>query len=187
MKLFLLAPLAAVVMLFSSFNTIRPSDMNVSVADGKFFINGMELKKKWKFTTCTDAMGKPDRSTDGYNFTHTYDSLSCVLFEPKNGRKGGGVVTEVQFYFNLPAKPSSNAPKKGLYKGKMVIGTLNITGDLTADQMHSGMNGWSESDSYTEHNFRMAQKGIYIYFLFNDEETKLLKVSIGPDKAKKKK
>jgi hypothetical protein len=29
---------------------------------------------------------------------------------------------------------------------------------------------------------RLVSKGLYIYFLFNDAETQLLKISVGPDK-----
>lgn len=189
-KLFVFAPLALLFVMLSSFNSVTPSGMNVTVKKGKFVLNGVDMVQdkatlNWPLTTCEKAIGKADRSRDGYNFTHTYDELSVVLFEPKSGEKGGGLVSEIQFYFSFPADPPSLAPT-GLYKGKMKIGKLDVQADLTSAQMLKGLKGWLKTDSYSEHNYRMSQKGLYVYFLFNDAETKLIKVSIGPDKTKSK-
>ena len=164
--------------------TATATGMAVAVNNGNFAINGVSMITPWSLTTCEKALGKADRSRDGYNITHTYDELSVVLFEPKSGEKGGGIVSEIQFYFSFPPDPPSLAPK-GLYKGNMKIGKLNVQADMTSAQMRNGLKGWLETDSYSEHNYRMSQKGLYVYFLFNDAETKLIKVSIGPDKTGK--
>lgn len=187
-KFLLITPFALLFLLLSSFNSVTPAGMNVTVKKGKFTINNVKMiqlssNSLWTLATCEKALGAADRSKDGHNVTHTYDDLSVVLFEPKVGEKGGGNVSEIQFYFNFPSDPPSLAPK-GLYKGKMKIGALNVRGDMTSAQMLAGLKGWKKTDSYSEHNFRMAQKGLYVYFLFNDSETKLIKVSIGPDKTK---
>jgi hypothetical protein len=183
-KFFLFIPFAFLFFLLSSFNSVTPSGMNVTVKKGKFVINGVSMVNPWALATCEKALGTADRSRDGYNITHTYDELSVVLFEPKSGEKGSGTVSEIQFYFSFPSDPPSLAPKNA-YKGKMKIGKLNVQADMTSAQMKKGLKGWLETDSYSEHNYRMSQKGLYVYFLFNDAETKLIKVSIGPDKTKK--
>jgi hypothetical protein len=188
-KFILFVPFAFLFFLLSSFNSVTPAGMDVSVKKGKLTINKMYMvqdaaTKNWTLANCEKALGAADRSRDGYNVTHTYDELSVVLFEPKSGEKGSGNVSEIQFYFSFPADPPSLAPK-GLYKGTMKIGKLNVRADMTSAQMKKGLKGWLETDSYSEHNYRMSQKGLYVYFLFNDTETKLIKVSIGPDKTKK--
>ena len=182
-KLLFFPPLAFLFILLSSFISVSPSEMNVTINKGKFAINKVKMIPVWTLTNCETALGKADRSKDGYNFTHTYDDLAVVLFEPKVNEKPGGTVSEIQFYFNHPSDPPANAPS-GTYKGKMKIGKLNVTGNMTPAQMLKGLKGWKKTDSYSEHNFRMAQKGLYVYFLFNDAETKLIKVSIGPDKSR---
>jgi hypothetical protein len=181
-KLIRFAPFALVFLLLSSFISVTPSGMDVSIKKGKFIINKVKILPSWSLATCKQALGAPDRSTDGYNITHTYDDLAVVLFEPKMKEQGSGKVSEIQFYFTLPAEPAGNAPKNGLYRGKMKIGGLTVTANMTPSQMRKGLKGWKETDSYSEHNFRMSQKGLYVYFLFNDAETKLIKCSVGPDK-----
>lgn len=188
MKKLFLIPFAFLFFLLSSFNAVTPSEMNVTVKKGKLVINTVSMVQdkatmNWPLTTCEKALGSADRSRDGYNYTHTYDDLSVVLFEPKSGEKGSGNVSEIQFYFSFPDDPPSLAPKNA-YKGKMKIGKLNVQTNMTSAQMRKGLKGWKETDSYSEHNFRMSQNGLYVYFLFNDSETKLIKVSIGPDKRK---
>jgi hypothetical protein len=182
-KLLFFTPFAFLFLLLTSFNSVTPAAMSVTVKKGVFMINQVEMVPVWTLANCEKALGSADRSKDGYNITHTYDDLSVVLFEPKTGEKGSGTISEIQFYFGFPADPPSLAPKN-TYKGKMKIGKLNVQADLTPAQMKKGLKGWKETDSYMDHNYRMSQNGLYAYFLFNDSETKLIKVSIGPDKLK---
>ncbi|MDQ3111912.1 MAG: hypothetical protein M3R17_18655 [Bacteroidota bacterium] len=182
-KSLLFTPFALLFLLFTSFNNVTPSGMNVTVKKGKFTINSVKMIPVWQLAACEKALGPEDRSKDGYNITHTYDDLSVVLFEPKVGEKGSGTISEIQFYITLPSDPASLAPTRA-YKGKMKIGNLTVSAEMTPAQMRKGLKGWKETESYTDHNFRMAQNGLYVYFLFNDAETKLIKVSIGLDKRK---
>jgi hypothetical protein len=67
----------------------------------------------------------------------------------------------------------------------MQIEQAIISASITPDALKDQLKDYVESESYMPHNFRLAYKGIYLYFLFNDAETALLKVSVGKDAREK--
>ena len=181
-KLLLLFPLSLILLLASSFNTAGSSDVTVSVNNGSFKINTDDIiSTDWSLEKMQDALGKADRDRDGYNITHTYDNLSIVLFESKEGDNGSGRVSEVQFYYKV--KEANNVTPTGSgFSGQLIIDGAEIVPKLTPKKMMKKLKNWKKTDSYMEHSYRMASAGLYIYFQFDDSEKSLLKVSIGPDK-----
>lgn len=165
----------------SSFMTpAGDSSTVVKIKKGKFFINGSHINSGWGLGICKTALGEPDRVRDGYNKTHTYDSKSVVLFEPMKDKTPSGTVSEIQFYFYVP-EPNNVTPN-GQFGGSIKVDKLVVTKNLSAKTMLSKLKSWSKTDSYIEHSYRMASKGLYIYFQFNDNEDQLVKISVGPDK-----
>ena len=181
-KYFLLLPLAFIFLLSSSFNMPAPADVTVQIQKGEFKINTDDvISTAWSLEKMQAVLGQADRDRDGYNITHTYDDLCMVLFEPKKGDAGTGIVSEVQIYFRV-AEPNNVTPTGNTFKGKLVIDKLTVTRELNSKTMLKKLKKWTKTNSYMEHNYRMANKGLYIYFLFADDEKTLLKVSVGPDK-----
>lgn len=181
-KYFLLLPLAFIFLLSSSFNMVTPADVTIQVKKGGFKINTDDIiSTAWSLEKMQAALGKADRDRDGYNITHTYDDLCMVLFEPKSNETGTGVVSEVQVYFRVK-EPNNVTPTGNTFKGNLMVDKLKVTRELDSKTMLKKLKKWKKTDSYMEHNYRMASNGLYIYFQFADDEKTLLKVSIGPDK-----
>jgi hypothetical protein len=153
--------------------------VSVKISAGKFTINKAQLTKGWKHDAVSVAVAGNDRRRAGFNTTHTYDSYGIVLFEKNNDKLPSGILSEVQFYFG--AMDSNNVKPTGLFVGKFQVEKLKITSAITSDELKNQLKDYVQTDSYMEHNFRLVYKGLYIYFLFNAEETQLLKISVGPD------
>ena len=151
----------------------------VKVTAGKFTINKVEVTTGWKQDAVSVALKGNDRRRAGFNTTHSYDAFGIVLFEKNNDKLPSGILSEVQFYFG--AMDSNNVKPTGLFVGKLQVEKLKITSALTPDEMKAALKDYLVTDSYMEHNFRLVYKGLYIYFLFNNEDTQLLKISVGPD------
>jgi len=158
----------------------------VIVKAGQFTMQKINITNGWKFAPVGKALGTiNDRKRPGFNTTHTYDDFGIVLFEKnKSDKVGTGILSEVQFYF-APMDTTTVSPK-GLFTGKMQIEKLKISSSLTWADVKESLKDFELTDSYMEHNFRLAYKGLYFYFLFNDEETTLRKISIGKDMRDKK-
>jgi len=156
--------------------------ISVKIAAGKFFINNTEVTKGWKQDAASVALGGNDRRRAGYNTTHSYDDFGIVLFERNTDDKlPSGILSEVQFYMAPMDTANNKVMPKGLFVGKLQIEDLKLTSAITATQLQAKLKDYVPTDSYMEHNFRLVYKGLYIYFFFNNEETQLLKISVGPD------
>jgi hypothetical protein len=158
---------------------MKAGKISVKIKEGKFSINNVDVTNGWKQYPVSVTLAGNDRKRPGFNTTHSYDDYGIVLFEKNNAEQPTGVLSEVQFYFG--PMDSSNVKPTGLFVGKLQVEKLKITSALTPDEMKAALKDYLVTDSYMEHNFRMAYKGLYIYFLFNKEETQLLKISVGPD------
>jgi hypothetical protein len=161
------------------------SDVKITVNGGKLVINGVKINGSdatWNIAPVKDALGTA-RERMGYNKTLTYDDLGIALFEKKNGEEASGNLLEVQIYY--PGHEINNVSPTGNYKGALKLGKLNmpVSGEVTIAQLKKKMKGWKETNSYMDHNFRFEKKGIYIYVQFDATDSKVLKVSIGPDRS----
>ncbi|MGC4103373.1 DUF7738 domain-containing protein [Ferruginibacter sp.] len=164
----------------SSHAQVAPASIKVVIKDGEFSIGKSKVTDGWKLDDVMAAIGDDRRRRAGYNTTHSYDNAGMVLFERNDDQKlPTGVVSEIQFHF--AKTDSNNIVPKGYFKGKITIEKLVVTPDLTSAKLKEALKDYKVTDSYMEHNIRLAYKGLYIYFLFNPEETALLKVSVGKD------
>lgn len=180
MKKFLaLVAVIAITLGVSSF-TAANEGVAVKIKKGKMAINGKIVTADWSLSGYKSVLGEPERSRDGYNKTHTYDAKSIVLFEKMADKVATGTVSEVQFYYYVPE--ANNVTPKGQFSGTIKIDNLVVSRNLTSKQMLAKLKKWNKTDSYIEHSYRMASKGLYIYFQFNDAEDGLVKISVGPDK-----
>lgn len=168
---------------FSSFSAITPEGLVVKVKKGNISVQGTKVVPGWSLNTFKTALGEPDRSRDGYNNTYTYDNLSVVLFEKKSDKKGTGIVNEFQLHYKV-SDPNDVTPNGNGFKGSLKIDKLVVTSSLTPELMQSKLKAWKKTDSYIEHSYRMSNGPLYIYFQFNENETGLEKVSIGPNTKK---
>jgi hypothetical protein len=182
-KLSLFVTIAILFGGLTSFSSSSSGSTSIAVKKGKITINGVAILPSWGLDLCKKALGEPDRSRDGYNKTHTYDTKCVVLFEKVSNKVATGTVSEIQAHYSVPSA-NDVTPKGDGYSGKLTVDKLKVTSSLTATEMKAKLKNWKVTDSYLEHSYRMASSGIYIYFQFNEAETQLVKVSIGPDKKK---
>ncbi len=181
MKKIFLATLACFAFLLSSNAQHTTKKVTAAVKNGDFTIGTAVLTKDWEINPLMTVLDKKnDRRRAGYNTTHTFDKLGMVIFEKNDEQKlPSGTVNEVQFYFALT--DTNGVVPKQLFEGVLKIENLKLTGNETPEIVKEKLKDYKVTDSYMPHNFRLAYKGLYIYFLFNKEEDKLLKVSIGKD------
>ncbi|CAN5290557.1 hypothetical protein BH09BAC5_BH09BAC5_22840 [soil metagenome] len=156
--------------------------LNIKVSKGKVKIGKQYVVPNWSLSGFEKVLGKSGRERDGYNKTHTYDNYSLVLFEKSVDKVASGTVTEFQIYFKVD-ESNEVTPNGNGFNGNLMVDKLKIDASLSASKMLSKLSKWKKTDSYIEHSYRMASNGLYIYFQFNDAETALLKISIGPDKT----
>lgn len=157
--------------------------LSATIKAGKFSMNKTTIAPGWKVAPLAKYLGNGARLRNGVNKTHSYDDLGVVIFEKMADSKPSGNVAEFQFY--LSAGETNQVTPSALYVGKLSIEGVNITRDFSSDEMRERLTKYEESKSYMDHNFRLAYKGIYIYFQFDEDETRLIKVSVGPDKNTK--
>ena len=153
---------------------------SVSVKGGKVTVAGARIPADWSIAPILEKLGSNYRKRDGYNITYTYDPYGIVLFEKKGNENGTGKLIEIQVHFG-GVEPNNVTPT-GNYTGNAMVEKLTVNAGLASQNMMASLKKYAQTESYTEHNFRMAYKGVYIYFLFNDNEQSLMKISIGPDK-----
>jgi hypothetical protein len=163
------------------------SKLNIGVKAGKLTMNKLLLSGDWKMANAQKTLGKATKTHSGYNKTHTYNNSGIVLFESLKDKVPSGNLAEFQVYFSEPdtAGRSKNIMPDGYFTGTFTIENLKLSKDMTFDQVQEGLPGYEKTDSYQEHNYRLANKGLYIYFLFNDTDDRLIKVSVGLDKEAK--
>lgn len=184
LKLSFAVLLSSLMLLFLS--SFTPLDKeNIKVSKGKLKINNIQLTPDWNLDQFIKALGVPSKVRDGYNKTHTYHSKGLVLFEPMKDEKPSGKISEIQCYLS-PAPQPNNVTPDGICIIPIKIDNLELSSTLSSSVMRAKLKKWQKTDSYIEHSYRMASKGLYIYFQFNDAEDQLIKISIGPDKNYKK-
>jgi hypothetical protein len=158
----------------------------VKVSSGQIKFNKVLVVPDWKFSALAASIGSDGRVRPNYNTTHTYDNQGYVLFEKNDEFKvGTDTVSEMQFYFTLPIDTANRVmPTGGVFNGKLYIEGFLIDNKITPAKMLEMLSMYQKTDAYLSHYYRMAYKGLYIYFAYNDAEDKLIKISIGPDKRK---
>jgi hypothetical protein len=176
-----------ILLLFSVFATTSYAQkavkkLAITVQNGKLNVNNINLAAKWEIAPMVKMLGIGARIRDGFNKTHTYDNYGIVLFESKIESTPSGKLSEFQVYFS-PLDEESAVSAKGYFGGTFTMGSLKLKKDITADEVREKLLavGYTESESYSSHNFRFAKDGLYIYFLFDEIEQRLIKISIGKD------
>lgn len=156
------------------------SAQTVAINKKGFFIDKKNVLPGWLLSTCQSALGTGSRDREGYNYTHTYDNKGVVLFESLSNKVRSGNVNEVQFHYNVP-EPNEVTPK-GTFTGSITVEKLKASKYTTYEDVKKALKKWTLGDSYMEHNYRYNNDKVYIYFQFNDAETELQKISVGPQK-----
>lgn len=180
-----IAPIITAVLFAAAFMAAspEPSKIKVTISAGKFSIDKAKVagNQDWKIAPFREALGSA-REKDGFNKTHTYDNLGIVLFERTNNKNASGDLIEVQIHF--PGSEASTVSPSGHFKGTVNFNglKLNESTAITPAKLRKKLKGWNESEAYISHNFRFTKNGIYVYAQFNEDETRIVKLSIGPDK-----
>lgn len=162
--------------------TLSAQSVKATIKGGKFLFNGIEINSDWKSAPLISNLGSNYRLVDKYNKVYTYDNLNVVVFESKKDEVGTGTISEIQFHF-VVTEENNVVPKGTGFSGFLQIEKLVCSSNVTYKTLMKKLKKYSSSDSYMDHSYRLAYKGIYIYFQFNDTDTKLHKVSVGKDKG----
>lgn len=171
-------------LLLTAFSPDKTSDaQSFTVKKGKIILNNLVITKDWNLNSALSEMGSGFRKREGYNNTYTFDNQGVVLFEPRENNIGSGRISEIQIYYNIPAE-TNNVMPYGTVKVPVRVDKLKVNSSLTPSVMLSTLKKWKKTDAYMSHSYRMASSGLYIYFQFDEAETGLVKISIGPDKRK---
>lgn len=156
------------------------SSSEIKFSKSSFKIDGKTITFPLKVYNFTEVWGTADRIREGYNRTHTYDQLGVVLFETYQDKKPSSTVSEIQFYFKVAT--SNNVTPLQVRTQPVVIDKAKFDFNSSASYMLKKLKKWKQTDSYMEHSYRMSNGVTYIYFQFNESDSKLEKISIGPDK-----
>jgi len=163
----------------SSSGTVKSVKLFISLAAGKLSINKVELSKNWKLAPVVSVLGSGGRTREGVNSTHSYDAEGIVLFEKILDKRSTGEISEVQVYFSEGEK--NNVTPTGYYTGKLEIEKKQIDIDLPLEKLRNILWEYTESNSYSPHNYRFAKNGIYLYVQYDDDDLEIRKVSFGKD------
>ena len=109
--------------------------------------------------------------------------MGIVLFVKAKDEIALEEMVTMEFIF-LKKDISSITPQE-LHHGSLMIENLKIDAGLTLATLRSSLSMYEVRNAYQPHNYRLFYKGINIFFEFNEEETNLMDVSIGPDNKAK--
>lgn len=151
----------------------------VSVKGGNVTVGGAQINANWNLNPIVEKLGAGYRLYDGYNRVYTYDAYGLALFEKKNDETASNELLEIQLFF---APGEANISPKYTYAGSATVEKVKLSASLASQNLLAKLKKYKQTDSYTEHNYRLSYKGVYVYFLFTDTEQSLKKISIGPDR-----
>jgi len=157
----------------------KAGKMTISINGGKLSINNTVVSTTWKLSPMVKLVNGTDRRREGYNITHSYDELGIVLFEKTNDKTASGEVTEVQFYIANGDK--NDVTPKQLYNGKIELEKTVLKTNTSLETVRKILKDYKESESYTEHSYRFAKNGLYMFIQFDDEDESIQKISVGKD------
>jgi hypothetical protein len=158
-------------------------NITVVIKAGKCKVNKVDISTEWKLAPVAATFTSTDRTRDGFNITHSYDEDGMVFFERKDSGNASGILSELQFYTGQ-VEANKVTPAK-LFTGRIKIESLLISSHISWQELKGALKNYTESTSYLEHNYRLAYRGLYLYFQFDQEDTTLLKISVGKDKGTK--
>jgi hypothetical protein len=171
---------------FSLLSFVSPASSGpaIVVKKGTFSIDKKAVNVDWALSNFKAALGEPDRAGGTYNKVHVYDKKCISVFEGYNNTEPSGIVKEMKIFYKV-VDEGEYVPTGDGFTGTIKVDKLLLTKDLTPDVMKTKLKKWKETDSFMDHCFRMSDGRLYIYFQFNESETELVKVSIGPEKKTK--
>ncbi|MEP6674641.1 MAG: hypothetical protein ABJA78_05785 [Ferruginibacter sp.] len=153
----------------------------VIVKEGNFSINNITVSDQWPFDPLKELFHSAGRHKGGLNVRHIYDSLGIVLLEERNDTTPSGTISEAHIYFQL--KKDNDVTPSHVFTGSFKVENMEVSSKLSKADISSQLKDYTEAPHYIPHTFRFSYKGIYLYFHFNNTDTQVTEVSIGPDKT----
>jgi hypothetical protein len=171
---------AAFSVLCFAFMPQNSSGIAASISKKGFKINKINISADWSVTALLNELGTPDSVFSGYNKLHIYQSKGIVVFEKMESKRPSGKISEIQFFINKNTDDNTYNLRSN-YTGALKMDKLVLNSSLSYTAAKAKLKKWKLTDSYTAHSYRYARHGVYVYLLFNDSETELMKVSVGKD------
>jgi hypothetical protein len=151
-----------------------------AVSKKGFTFNKINISSNWSAAPLLAELGTPDSVFNGYNKLHIYKKKGIVVFEKMSGKVPSGIISEVQFYIDRNVDENIYNLTDN-YTGALKAGKLNLVPGVSSTMAKSKLKKWKLSDSYSANSYRFANYGVYMYLMFNTDENRLMKVSIGKD------
>ncbi len=133
----------------------------------------------WRLKPLLEKIGPDYRLFEGYNRVYTYDRYGWYFLKKR-------AMTRVPTNCRNPTVfcpgEMNNVNPKGTYSGNAYIEKVLLNANLASATLLRKLKKYERAESYSEHNYRLSYKGVYVYLLFNDTEQNLKKISIGPDR-----
>lgn len=179
-------PFFLLLIMVTAIGFSQPGNSNLAfvLQKGKFSLNAKPITPRWSVAAIQAQLGTTAKMQYGFNITHTYDNPGIVVFEAKEADSvGTGTMNELQIYFSAGDDVNDIVPS-GVFTGSLKVDNINITSSLPMDKLRKQLKAlkYKETNAYSEHNFRFAKNGIYIYFFYDASEKRLIKTSFGVDK-----
>ncbi len=153
----------------------QTAGVNIEVKKGTVKINGKKFKNgaALSMANVESALGKADRTKEGYNRLHTYDKLGLVFFE--NTSKGE--VSEVQVFFK---KDSNDYIPNQLFTGTFKVEKLKIDNTTSLAKTVTKLKKYAFKKSLlADNSYRGEYNYIYIFTKYNDGDSATDKISFG--------
>lgn len=167
------------IFLMGSFTNPTPSSLNIQITGKAVTINDVNISNAWNLKEVQGVLGKSKHITKGrkINRIHMYDDMGIMLYEgPKNSREKGHVKA-MDVFFDTQSHGAYFT--KNTYSGKIQIEGLDLDKHVTLAMLKAKLTGWRTEKILIDHWYKFYHEDIYVYFMYNDDETSLCEISIG--------
>lgn len=165
--------------LISSFTIMEPSSVNIQIGEKGVLLNNVNISYGWKLTTVQEVIGKTKNVSKGRksNRIHMYDDLGIMLYEGPKNSKEKGHVKAMDVFFDLAGHGTYYT--QHIYSGKIKIEDLDLDKNVKLETIKAKLTNWKQEKISIDHWYKFYRNDVYIYFMYNDDETSLLEISLG--------
>jgi|GEM_PF-1715743 len=156
--------------------------MKIEIENGTLKVAGRFVTPHWKTRVVTGSLTGTPRVELKSNKLYTFDRYGLVVFEkPVNG-EGSGDITELQVFFSTPGAGDTDGIKPAdPFPGTFTIEGLTINAGTDLATLKTKLAGYAAGEGYKAHMYKFSKNNLYLYFLFDETDKKLIRLSIGKD------
>lgn len=173
---------ALAVFLCSTFSLVAQQKalLKIEVQGGILKFDGRTVTPHWKVRTLTASLGVAPRIEQKSNKLHTYDNCGLIIFERLAGGEASGDITELQVFFSTPGDTDGIKPADP-FPGSFTIEGLTINAATDLVTLKTRLAGYTAGEGYKANMYKFSKNNLYLYFLFDETDKKLIRLSMGKD------